>query len=83
MNVTKFLFYALIVILGLNLNAKDLEPNFSLITSGSVTDIILKDEKLYASTTASTLDIFDIKRWNNFIDNITPIRRAFRHQIML
>ena len=62
MNLSKFLFYFIFMLLGLNLNAKDLEPNFSLITSGSVTDIILKDEKLYASTTASTLDIFDIKR---------------------
>ena len=60
MNISKFLFCSLIMILGFNLNAKDLEPNFSLITSGSVTDIILKDEKLYASTTASSLDIFDI-----------------------
>ena len=62
MNIFKFLFCSLtIIVLGLNLKAKDLEPNFSLITSGSVTDIILKDEKLYASTTASSLDIFDIK----------------------
>ena len=61
MNIFKFLFCSLIIIvLGLNLKAKDLEPNFSLITSGSVTDIILKDEKLYASTTASSLDIFDL-----------------------
>ncbi len=61
MNIDKFLFYTLIIILGLNLNAKDLEPNYSLITSGPVTNIVLKDEKLYASTTASALDIFDIK----------------------
>ncbi len=70
MNISKFLFCSLIMILGFNLNAKDLEPNFSLITSGSVTDIILKDEKLYASTTASSLDIFDMKTKEK-IDSIT------------
>ena len=62
MNIFKYQFFSLLsLFLCLNLNAKDLEPNFSLVTSGSVTDIVLKDDKLYASTTASTLDIFNIK----------------------
>ena len=43
-------------------NAKDLEPTFSLNTSGSVTDIVFNDNKLFVSTTASSLDIFDIKQ---------------------
>jgi WD40 repeat protein len=62
MNIFKYLFFYFFIalILGLNLNAKDLEPTFSLITSGSVTDVMFKDDKLYASTTASSLDIFDI-----------------------
>ena len=36
---------------------KDLEPNFSLIASGTVTDLVFKEEKLYVATTASSLDI--------------------------
>lgn len=58
MNILKTLFFCLILFL--NLNAKDLEPNFSLIASGAVTDLVLKEEKLYVATTASSLDIFDI-----------------------
>lgn len=61
MYISKSLLCVIFILLNLSLNAKDLEPNFSLIASGSVTDIVLKDEKLYASTTASALDIFDIK----------------------
>ena len=62
MNIFKYQFFSFLVLfLCLNLNAKDLEPNFSLATSGSVTDVVLNDNKLYATTTASTLDIFDIK----------------------
>jgi hypothetical protein len=45
----------------LNLNAKDLSPTFSLIASGGVTDLVLKDKILYASTTASSIDIFNIE----------------------
>ena len=58
MNILKTLFFC--SILFLNLIAKDLEPNFSLIASGAVTDLVLKEEKLYVATTASSLDIFDI-----------------------
>ena len=58
MNILKTLFFCLILFL--NLNAKDLEANFSLIASGAVTDLVLKEEKLYVATTASSLDIFDI-----------------------
>jgi DNA-binding beta-propeller fold protein YncE len=58
MNILKTLFFCLILFL--NLNAKDLEPNFSLIASGAVTYLVLKEEKLYVATTASSLDIFDI-----------------------
>lgn len=62
MNIFKYQFFSFLVLfLCINLNAKDLEPNFSLVTSGSVTDVVFKDDKLYASTTASSLDIFDIK----------------------
>lgn len=41
-------------------NAKDLEPTNSLIASGAVTDMVIKNNHLYASTDASCVDIFDI-----------------------
>lgn len=46
------------------INAKDLTPNYSLTASGGVTDLIIKNEKLYASTDASSVDIFDFKTQN-------------------
>jgi len=52
------------LILGLffiSLFAKDIKPDFSLKASGAVTDMVLYQGKLYASTDASCVDIFDIK----------------------
>ncbi|MDZ7819760.1 MAG: WD40 repeat domain-containing protein [Aliarcobacter sp.] len=62
MNLLKnFLFTFFIFNLSvLNINAKDLNPNHSLIASGGVTDIVLKENKLYVATTASSVDVFDI-----------------------
>jgi hypothetical protein len=58
MNLLKsFLF----IFLFLNLNAKDLTPTFSLLASGGVTDLVLNQNKLFVATTASSVDIFDIK----------------------
>ncbi|MDY0051642.1 MAG: WD40 repeat domain-containing protein [Aliarcobacter sp.] len=45
----------------LNINAKDLTPTSSLLASGGVIDLVLNNNKLYASTAASSVDIFDIK----------------------
>ena len=45
----------------LNINAKDLTPKSSLLASGGVIDLVLNNDKLYASTAASSVDIFDIK----------------------
>ena len=36
------------------------KPDFSYTASGSVVDLIIDDNKLYASTNASSVDIFDI-----------------------
>ena len=44
-----------------NLEAKDLIPNYSLTTSGGVTDLVLKNEHLYVATAASSIDIFNLK----------------------
>lgn len=52
------------------INAKDLTPFYSLDTSGGVTDLLINDKKLYASTTASAIDIFDINTKEK-IDKIT------------
>ena len=45
----------------LNINAKDLTPTSSVLASGGVIDLVLNNDKLYASTAASSVDIFDIK----------------------
>lgn len=55
-----FIYLIIFIFLALNTNAKDLSANYSLIASSAVTDLVLKDEKLYASTTASSVDIFNI-----------------------
>jgi hypothetical protein len=55
-----FIYLIIFIFLALNTNAKDLSANYSLIASSAVTDLVLKDEKLYASTTASRVDIFNI-----------------------
>ena len=47
-----------------NLGAIDLIPNYSLTTSGGVSDLVLKNEHLYVATTASSVDIFDLKTKN-------------------
>ena len=45
----------------LNINAKNWTPKSSLLASGGVIDLVLNNDKLYASTAASSVDIFDIK----------------------
>lgn len=42
------------------LNAKDLNPTSSFYASGAVTNLVVKDDLLYAATAASSVDIFDI-----------------------
>lgn len=55
-----FLIFTTFQLLFLNLFARDITPNYSLIASGGVTDILLKEDKLYVATTNSKVDIFDI-----------------------
>ncbi len=59
MKILKYLMITLI--LTSYINAKDLSPSFSLVASGGVTDLVLKEDKLFASTVASSVDIFNIK----------------------
>jgi hypothetical protein len=42
--------------------AKDLKPTFVYEASGSVTDMITNQNKLYVSTAASALDILILKQ---------------------
>ena len=55
-----FKFLPIFFLLILNIFAKDLTPNYSLKTSGGVTDLVLKNENLYVATTDSSVDIFNI-----------------------
>lgn len=43
-----------------SLNAKDINPNFTYLASGGVNDLVLVQNKLYAATSASSVDVFDI-----------------------
>lgn len=58
MKIFKFLIIFFLFVL--NIFAKDLTPNYSLIASGAVTDLVLKEDKLFVATSASSVDIFDI-----------------------
>jgi hypothetical protein len=58
MRFLKTIFF--IILLSNILNAKDIIPNFTYKASGSVTDIVLKNKKIYVATSSSTVDIFDI-----------------------
>ena len=42
------------------LNAKDINPSYTYLASGGVTDLVLKENRLYVATKASKVDIFDI-----------------------
>ena len=55
-----FKFLTIFFLLILNIFAKDLTPNYSLKTSGGVTDLVLRNENLYVATTDSSVDIFNI-----------------------
>ena len=55
-----FKFLPIFFLLILNIFAKDLTPNYSLKTSGGVTDLVLRNENLYVATTDSSVDIFNI-----------------------
>ena len=66
MNILKVIFFMFLIC---SLNASQIEPNISIKTSGSVTDMVIKDSKLYVATDASSIDIFDIKT-KKLISNI-------------
>ena len=51
---------SLFILLTISLNAKDLKPTYVYEASGSVTDIVSLDDKIYVATDASGVDIFDL-----------------------
>ncbi len=59
MKLLKILFC--FIILTNFLNAKDIHPTFTYKASASVTDLVYSNNKIYAGTTASIVDIFDTK----------------------
>lgn len=59
MNMNKFFFF--LTFLFTTLNANEIKPLFQYEASGAVTELIVKENKLYASTDASSIDIFNIQ----------------------
>lgn len=61
----KFLKYILAIFLTLNLYAqeiKELKPDYIFEATGGVTNLVIQNNLLLASTTASSVDIFDIEK---------------------
>jgi len=50
-----------LLIFSLSLVAKDLKPSYVYEASGSITDIVSLNDKIYVATDASGVDIFDLK----------------------
>ncbi|MGM0519815.1 MAG: WD40 repeat domain-containing protein [Campylobacterota bacterium] len=58
MNSLKIIVISLILLT--TLNAKDTFPTYTYEASGGVTQLLIKNNKLYASTSYSAIDIFDL-----------------------
>jgi len=57
-------FFLLVLVFFSSLFARDLHlPKAHFMASGSVSDIVVNDNKLYAATDASCLDIFNLKTY--------------------
>jgi WD40 repeat protein len=65
----KILLSILFIFLNINLFSKDLAPSYVYTASGGVTDIVYNKNKIYVSTQAGTVDIFDITT-HDMIDSI-------------
>jgi outer membrane protein assembly factor BamB len=55
-----FKFFILVILLFSSSFAKDLTPTFVYKASGSVTDIVYSNSKVYVATDASCIDVFDV-----------------------
>ena len=54
-------YILLFLLLFLQLNAKELKPTFIYSGSGSVTDLVYQNNKLYSATAEGAVDIYDTK----------------------
>ena len=80
MNLFKFVFSILLL---LNfLNAKDIDPTFTYMAKGGVTDLVFSENKLYAATAASSVDVFDIKTKTKINSIILPKIKDFMGDII-
>ena len=80
MNLFKFVF-SIFLIFNL-LNAKEIKPNSEYIAKGGVTDLVFSDNKLYAATAASAVDIFDIKTKTKINSIVLPKIKDFMGDII-
>lgn len=80
MNLFKFVF-SIFLVFNL-LNAKEIKPNSEYIAKGGVTDLVFSDNKLYAATAASAVDIFDIKTKTKINSIILPKIKDFMGDII-
>lgn len=62
MRLVKYFFICCLTLNLYSQELKELKPNYSLKANGGVTNLVLKDNLLLASTTASSVDIFDIEK---------------------
>lgn len=63
-------FIVLVIFTNITLFAKDISPAFVYTASGGVTDIVNSEDKIYVSTQAGAVDIFDLKT-QKLIQSIT------------
>lgn len=80
MNLFKFVF-SIFLVFNL-LNAKEIKPNSEYIAKGGVTDLVFSDNKLYAATAASAVDIFDIKTKTKINSIVLPKIKDFMGDII-
>jgi len=72
-----FKSFLLFILLFSFLEAKDIKPSFTYLAKGGVTDIVYKNDKLYTSTAASSVDIFDLKTQTKIDSVILPKIKDF------
>lgn len=75
-------FMSSIVLLFTILNAKDINPSFQYTANGGVTDLVFLDNKLYAGTSASSVDIFDINTQTKVDSIILPKIKDFMGDVI-
>lgn len=78
--MNKFFFF--LAFLFTTLNANEIKPLFQYEASGAVTELIVKENKLYASTDASSIDIFNIQTKQKISTILFPKIKDFMGDIV-